>query len=546
MGCLCFGSYARSNRGSHGRYRSRLLEKESSGSAGGIRSELLSRLSQNLSHLDWNDTTIKRSSDFSVYSRPSTQNNLTYPSLMQIVKYKVGNELICMSWNLNHKPDCSPFDFYSDFRNLDVPQSEFVHIQLLWDVARVFRCTSNPSDFCRKMKLKSVVPSELLSDMALTSYCETVKILDGDRETVMNLPQMTLYAFMLAFTFDWDDDGVFHNDSSFLKTHQRCHRRASNPLQPQYKCDAFKSLLHQDPSLLPILILDSLHALMIRFSSFLLYNNLQKAFSEYKAPEQMEQFLLYSYQNSPSDLSLPRQFVDICNMLWEQWTIVFGNENKVKQIFVKMERTDADIVLLQNVTMGLFRELKSGLSGQYSILPSDFPKDVEKTSIVCLKKGTVLVEEEEEKTINHSNFAVLCKSSDILYYVAVVSLTPGQACGEIRRQEATSFKRLLRKGTPVIIGGYFWEDLTLISNPVARIMLKKYNGIDHHQELAIKGTRTDLQFQVSKSIENDHALDNGIFSSFPFAGDASTDFLYPGLDNPSDCGPIFQRIVCMI
>jgi len=529
-------------------YEKRLLEKDSSGPAGGVRGEMLTRLSQNLSHMEFNDTMIKRSDTFSVYSRPSSQNILTYSSLPQEVTYKVGNELICMSWNLNHAPDCSPFDFYSDFRNLEVPESEFVSIQLLWDVARVFRCTSNPTEFCRTAKLKSVVPSDLLSHKALTSFCERAKILDKERDTVMQFPQMTLYMFMLALAFDTDHDGILHNSSSFLKMHQRFRRRASNPLQPDYSCDAYKKLLHQDPSLLPLLILDSLHALMIRFSSFLMYNNLQRAFSEYETPEQVEQLLLYSSQNSPSDLSLPRQFVNICNLLWQKWKTVFGNENKVRQIVVKMERNNVDIVLLQNIRRGLYKELKSELTGRYLILPADFPVEVGKTSIICLKTDTVLVEKEEKNSINHSNFAVLCRSSEILYYVAVVSLTPGQACGEIRKQEATSFKRLLGKSKPVIIGGYFNEDLTLLSNPVARIMLKTYNGIEHNQELActIKAKRTNLQFQVTKSDENEKGVDNGIFSSFPFAGNASTDFLYPGRDNPCDCGPIFQRMVCMI
>jgi hypothetical protein len=545
MGCLCPESF-KARKPSEGRgrgeYKQRLLENDSNTS----RTEMLKRLSRTLQSFEFNDTVIARSSSVSLNT--SSLQNLTYSSLNQVVNYKVGNELICMSWNLNDEPDSSPFKFVSDFRNLDVSEDEFVTMQLLWDVAKVFRGTNNPTEFNRTITIESIVPADLLSQKALISFCDAVKMSDKERETVMQFPKMTLYVFMLAVTYDTDTTGILHNASSILKTNKRCPRRASNPLQPHYNCNAYKQLLHQDPTLLPVLILDLLHTLIIRFSSFLLYNNQQKAFSEYEISEQREWLSLYSSQNSPNDLSLPREFTNVRNTLCEKWKTVFGDANKVGQLQLKMDRSNADIVLLQNITSGVFMELRSELMERYYVFPAEFPTEVERTSVICLKKATVLVEKADATFINHNNFSVLCRSSDILYYVAVVSLTPGHACGEIRKQEATSFKRMLGKGKPVIIGGYFDEDLTALSNPVARIMLKSYNGLYQNQELActIKPTKTNLQFEVTDSDKIEKGVDNGIFSSFPFTGNASTDFLYPGRGNPCDYGPIFQRLVCMI
>jgi hypothetical protein len=545
MGSLCFRS-ARADKSfwgsGKGEYKERLLDKDSCAS----RTEMTQALSSALS-FEFNDTVLKTSLTVSEYAY-SPRNTLTYSSLTQVLNYQVGSELICMSWNLNYDPDSSPFKFFSDFRNLDVPENDCVTNQLLWDVAHVFRSINNPTEFSKTITIESVVPSDLLSQKALNSFCDTVKISDKERETVMQFPKMSLYVFMLAMTYDTCASGILHNGSSIFETNKRCPRRASNPLQPHYIRNAFKKLLHQDPTLLPVLILDSLHTLIIRFSSFLLYNNLQKAFSEYETSEQMEKFSLYSLQNNPNDHRLPRHFKNVRNVLCQKWKTVFGDANQLRQVQLKMDMSNADIVLLQNITSGVFNLLRKELLERFYVFPVELPMELKKTSVICLKKATVLVEKTDRTFINHSNFAVLCRSSDILFYVAVVSLTPGNACGEIRKQEATSFKRLLRKGTPVVIGGYFNEDLTALSNPVARIMLKSYNGLDQNQELActINATKTNLQFEVTGADKIVKGLDNGIFSSFPFTGNASTDFLYPGRENPCDYGPIFQRIVCMI
>lgn len=78
-------------------------------------------------------------------------------------------------------------------------------------------------------------------------------------------------------------------------------------------------------------------------------------------------------------------------------------------------------------------------------------------------------------------------------------------------------------------------------------MLKRYNGIDHTQEeplvFSVNRTRTNLQFQVTKSDKQDKGVDDGIFSSFPLVGEAFTNFIQTGTDNPSDHGPVFQRIM---
>ena len=49
--------------------------------------------------------------DFSVKS--ILQDSTSYTSsLCQIVKFRIGNQLMCMSWNLWHDNQSTPFDYY--------------------------------------------------------------------------------------------------------------------------------------------------------------------------------------------------------------------------------------------------------------------------------------------------------------------------------------------------------------------------------------------------------------------------------------------------
>merc|ERR1719410_677751 len=142
----------------------------------------------------------------------------------------------------------------------------------------------------------------------------------------------------------------------------------------------------------------------------------------------------------------------------------------------------------------------------------------------------------------------MVKSSGIVFWIGCVALSPGDSSSmsQIRQKEATTLLKKIGKYS-AIIGGLFNEDLTALENPVAQIMLRKHNGIDHTQEeplvFSVNRTRTNLQFEIRRSDKQDKGVQDGIFASFPLVGEAFTDFQHSGLENPSDHGPVFQRIM---
>jgi len=468
-------------------------------------------------------------------------------SLAQTVQFQIGNELLCMTWNIHNDIDATPFEFYCDFRTLGLKERDAVSIEILWDVARVFLFITVPTELCLKTTLKSVLPVFLIN--ACDDFCEAVELQEDEKKQVMNFPNTSLQDFLTAFTYNQNSNKLFHSEFSFLQLHQRRHDRKSSPLRPGYDPAAFKMLLERDSSLLPLLILDFLHVLVIRFSGFLIQNKLRKAFSEFTPEDQIKRLAEYSEQQGDSiELTLPKQFLNSRNRLYSKWNKIFRDSNKIQQVWKKASLAQADIIMLQQVTPGAYRELEDIVSEEFDVLPEKFPENEDEATVVCIRRSTVTLEKDSKiKYLNRQNFAVLCRSSDILYYVCVVNFTPGETCGDLRKKEAIKLMRTLGRNTPTIVGGNFNEDLTAVENPVAKLMLKQYNGIDHTQDeplvFSVNRTRTNLQFQVARSDQQDKEVDDGIFSSFPLVGEAFTDFVQTGAENPSDHGPVFQRIM---
>lgn len=470
-------------------------------------------------------------------------------SLAQTVQFQIGNELLCMTWNIHNDTDATPFDFYCDFRTLGLKERDSVSIEILWDVARVFLFITTPTELCLKTTLKSVLPVFLIN--GCDNFCEAVEVelQEDEKKQVMNFPNTSLHDFVTAFSYNEDSNKLFHNQFSFLQLHQRHQDRHSSPLRPGYDPAAFNELLERDPSLLPLLILDFLHVLVIRFSGYLIQNKLRKAFSEFTPEDQIKKLAEYCEQQGEStELTLPKQFLNSRKRLYSKWNIIFRDSNKIQQVWKKASLVQADIIMLQQVTAGAYKELENIVSEDFDVLPEKFPDKEGDQTVLCIRRSTVTLEKDSKiKYLNQQNFAVLCRSSDILYYVCVVNLTPGETCGDLRKKEAIKLMRTLGRNTPTIVGGNFNEDLTAVDNPVAKIMLKQYNGIDHTQDeplvFSVNRTRTNLQFQVARSDQQDKEVDDGIFSSFPLVGEAFTDFVQTGAENPSDHGPVFQRVM---
>jgi len=102
-------------------------------------------------------------------------------SLAQTVQFQIGNELLCMTWNIHNDVDATPFEFYCDFRTLGLKERDSVSIEILWDVARVFLFVANPTELCLKTALKSVLPVFLIN--ACDDFCEAVELQEDEKKT---------------------------------------------------------------------------------------------------------------------------------------------------------------------------------------------------------------------------------------------------------------------------------------------------------------------------------------------------------------------------
>lgn len=492
---------------------------------------------------------------------PSQQRRptLTYTSSLcsRNPTFKMGHELLCMTWNIHHDEDCTPFDFYCDFRNLSLKERDAVSIEILWDVARVFFYPDAPSRVCSDILLKDLVPNFLLTESALLKYIKACDMDDHEKKEILNYPSTSLHKFLMAHSLQEDSSHRRHSSRSFIKTHLQDDARKSSPLRPSYNKGSFATLLEKDPALLPVLILDALHVLVIQFSHFLIDNQLRKAFSEFEPDEQTERVALFLKQREATNLALPEPFNATRTRLYERWKNVFQNSNKVKQVYSKVNVSRSDIVLLQRVSRAAFAEIRKdsafGKSNEWTVVPDSFPDNETETTVMCLRKSSVIPSVKKIKTVGGKSFVVPCVTADtehkISFLCAVASLTPGQGCGAIREKEARALSNFASSRTKnsLILGGLFNEDLTVFENKVSQILLRRMNGIDHTQEdplaFSVNRTRTNLQFEIRKADKQDKGVQDGIFSTFPLVGEAYTDFQHSGQENPSDHGPVFQRVL---
>lgn len=482
-----------------------------------------------------------RSRDQSFLSRQPT---LTYTSsLAQYVQFKLGTELFCMSWNMNHDLYSTPFDFYCDFRTMQVSEIDSVMVEIIWDISRVFFFLENPSELCSKTLLSQVVPSCLLSEDVLKAFSIASEIKKQKWSKVMNFPNYSLYDFLMAA------EGLGKGSLSQMDLQQGL--RATNPLRQNYDPEAVIHLIAEDVLLLPLLIVDSLHLMIVKLTVFLLRNNIEKAFSEYELNDQIETFKRFLENPWQNSLGIPKLFASTKERLYEKWNSIFEDTNKIRQILSKVDQTNADIIFLQQIRKGVFVELSNELANQYVIFPSKFPsEELETSAILVLRDAIQLVQPRKEKRIDHMNFAVLCSCSQILFYVGVVSLPPGEDSGQERRNLAIKLRKMIGGDTAAIIGGEFSEDLTVPDNPISKLMYKAYNGIDHNQNEPLSShihrTRTHAQFDFAMAENEDTSVSNCIFSTFPLVGDAFSDFRCGIEENPTKHGPVYQRISPMV
>jgi len=466
-------------------------------------------------------------------------------SLCQIVKFRIGNRLMCMSWNLWHDYESTPFDYYWNIWSLQLFDEDRALIDTLWDVARVFFELDNPTDLCRTTELNMVVPSLLLSPNVLEKFCNSANLSLDERKKIMKLSHSSLFNFLS----EWSGDAVervFHHEANLSRAHFRRRIRDSSPFQPTYEIASFQQLIEEDVLLLPALLLDALHVFVIRFSTYLLGRQQTKVFSEYESHVQIEKFGGFRTETIPDNLYIPKLFTRMRARLYKKWKRVFEDRNIIRQIWNKARKRAADIILLQRVKEGTFQELVKQLSDVYTIVPSIFPEGKNEATIICLLKSTV-THRNKIRRIDEHNFAVLCRTSDIFYYIGVVNLDDSEDSSLLRRKIVARLMKYIGTTKPAIIGGDFGEDLAVTGNPLARTMLRSYNGINHNQEVPLASVvnlnRSLLNFKIERTSVQIKSVTNGIFSSFPLVGDAFSDLVSWGPNNPSDHAPIFQEIM---
>jgi len=453
---------------------------------------------------------------------------------------------MCMSWNLWHDYQSTPFDYYWNIWSLELYDEDRALIDTIWDVARVFFDLDNPTDLCRTTEINNVVPSLLLTPDILEKFCNSANVSDDERQKVMDLSSSSIHNFLSEWSGESHADSVFQNEANVAVTHSKRRTRESSPLRPMYEIAAFKRLIEEDVLLLPALLIDALHVFVIRFSTYLLGRQQTKVFSEYDTCVQISKFNGFCDETSPDNLYIPKIFTRMRTRLYKKWKKVFEDKHVVRQLWKKAKKREADIILLQRVKKGTFQELAMQLSEVYTIVPTMFPEGQEETTVICLLKSTVHVRNKVRRIDNH-HFAVLCGTSDIFYYVGIVSLPKNEDSFPPRSKVVSKLIKSIGKTTPAIIGGDFGEDLAANDNPLSRAMLKRYNGINHNQEVPLSTVvnlnRSLLNFKIERTSLETKSVTNGIFSSFPLVGDAFSDLVSWGPNNPSDHAPIFQEIM---
>jgi len=487
-------------------------------------------------HVEFDDLSMAFSPTFISSDCGESVFNTSVSTLPQVVKFKIGGRLLCMSWNLHHDFESTPFDCYWDLWSLALSENDRGLIGKFWDGADVFFNLEKPTEICRSTALKSVVPSFLLSPKVLEKFCTSGNLSTNEREEVMRISNASIYTFLLLCS---GSKGSFLN---IFNTHLKYRQRTTSPLQRTYNSADFNRLLEKDISILPVLILDSLHVLVIRFTTFLSTWNLQKEFSECFSNSQTELFSMFKAGPTPDNiLDVPRQFKEMKRRLYKQWNSLFEDKNIIQQIWSKA--LAADIILLQGVRKGTYNQLSRQFSGVYSLIPNKFPAGEKDTTVICLLKSTVHLQEKKKKIkIDQHNFAVLCKSYDILYYIAAVSLTDLES-SLLKRKVMTKLVRSIGTKRPLIFGGDFGADLTGNDTQIAGEILKNYNGINYKQRspFLVSRTRSHVNLEMKNIGKPCVTVTDGIFSSFPLVDEAFTDFKCWG-ENISDHAPVFQEI----
>jgi len=457
-------------------------------------------------------------------------------TLPQIVKFKIGGRVLCMSWNMQHDFNSSAFDYYWNPWSVTwLREEERVLIANLWDVAEVFFNLDGPSKLCRSMYLKSVVPSYLLSTEMLVKFCICNKLPADEAMKILNA---SIYDFLIAFS---GNSGVFRN---VFDTHLHHPERISSPLQPNYEPGGFYRLLHKDISLLPTVLLNALQIFVIRFTVFLIGESFETEFSEFSSSEQLELVARFCAGAIPGNsLKIPRMFMSLKRKVYENWSKRFEAKNVIQQIWAKA--IEVDVILLQRVNKETFDELKQQFACVYSIIPRKFPAGEKYTTVICLLQCKVELQAKKKPIqLDQQNFAVLCKSYDILYWVGAVCLTDVDSPAQ-KRKLMTTLVRSMGTTRPMIFGGDFGFDLTDIPNAKAGRLLNNYNGINYDQRSPLRSRitriRSHLNFQREVGGKPCVGVTDGIFSTFPLVDQAFTDVSSWG-ENASDHAPIFQEI----
>lgn len=470
---------------------------------------------------------------------PSFEELSSISSLSRVAKFEMTGRLVCMSWNIHHDFQNTPFDFYWTSWAGDLLGKDREMLFQMLDVADVFFNMDPSSELARTTPINKLVPPFLLSTAALDKFCTWAKCSPDQRENIMNLSTASISDFLRFVSGkSRTDDPLYKID--LVSTHNRRRGRSSSPLQLVYDPIAFQILLEEDVLLLPALILDSLHVLIIRFAVFLKMRDLSKAFSDCEPVEQIALFSKFNEGELVGNMSIPRKFKEMKLRLYKLWNKMFEDKNVVQQIWSRANA--ADIILLQKVNKEIYDVLTRQFSRVYNIVPNIFPTDQSETAVICLLKSTVDLQETKKiRRIDNRHFAVSCKSWGILYNVGVVCLDKSESSHVKKKVLAKLMPSI--GNNPVIFGGDFGEDLSASHNAVPRAVLHKYNGINYEDKASImsvmRQTRTYLNFELGKSY---NPITEGIFTSLPLVQNSLCDF-NEWENNPCDQAPIFQDIM---
>merc|ERR1719433_2487949 len=461
--------------------------------------------------------------------------------------FKVGGEIMTMTWNLQDCDLISPFEFYMDLRDI-IGEQNYLLVRVLLDVARVYLSLNAPLPASETITLNQIIPAELL----LPKHAETfIKTSNIDRSQaacsfVRNYGSRTVRDFLIAHALVAESKNPLQGRLSLphLKTRMNTN---SNPTLSSYKPKAYQTVLKDDPLMLPILIFDAIQLFVVNLSFWLTDNGMNVAFSEYGPEEQSTKANAFLQQWNLEAQNVDPKFVAIRNNLWKKWRNIFTSENKVTQVYNKVNSSKSDIVFFQGINKALFSQLKSNLKREFQLIPEKFPPENDSGENICViacRKTAIKCKDLKIKKRGDRMIAVRCTpaSSAIGFWACCMHLD-----GQRGFEDVKAFVRQFGHKQKLIIAGDFNKDLAT-SNDLSDYLLKSMNGIDHNQEAplaySVNKTRTNLQYQLQKGDLQDAGVKDGVFSTFPLLGQAFTDYNPQGgasRANPSDHCPVFQN-----